>query len=177
VAIQVLRFLVGAALLILGRQLYWLFVAGIGFVVAIDLVPRLAQVESTVLILALALAAGVVGALLAVFLQRVGIGIAGFLGGAYTVMALFETFEVQVPVVLWVLGLLGGVIGVILTLVLFEWALILLSALIGGWMVATSVNLGAGVTWLAFLILVVIGVALQALMMREEATAPKRRRP
>ena len=165
-AIQVLRFVIGAALLILGRQLYWLFVAGIGFVVAVDLVPRLVQIESTALILLLALAAGVLGALLAVFLQRVGIGIAGFLGGAYAMLALFEALQVQMPVVSWVLALIGGVIGVILTLVLFEWALIILSALIGAWMVATSFSLGSAVTWLAFLILLVIGVALQAVMMQ-----------
>jgi len=165
-AIQVLRFLVGAALLILGRQLYWLFVAGIGFVVAMDLVPRLVQIDSTALILVLALVAGVVGGLLAVFLQRVSIGIAGFFAGMYAVFALFDALQVQTPVVWWVLGLIGGVIGVILTLVLFEWALIILSAMVGAWMVATSFPLSGTVTWLSFLVLLVVGVAAQALMMQ-----------
>jgi len=173
VAIQVLRFLVGAALLILGRQLYWLFVAGVGFVVAMDLVPRLVQVESTALILALALVAGVVGALLAVFLQRVSIGIAGFFAGAYAALALLDALQVQTPVVWWVLALVGAAIGVGLTLVLFEWALIILSALVGAWMVPTSFSLGSGVTWLAFMVLLVIGVAVQAVMMPEGEPAAR----
>ena len=172
-AIQLLRFLIGTALLILGRQLYWLFVAGVGFVVAMDLVPRLVQIESTALVLALALVAGVVGALLAVFLQRVSIGIAGFFAGAYAALALLDALRLQTPLVWWLLALIGAVTGVVLTLVLFDWALIILSALIGAWMVATSFSLGSGVTWLAFTVLLVIGVAVQAVMMPQGEPAPR----
>lgn len=172
-ATQVLRFLVGAALLVLGRQLYWFFVAGIGFVVTMDVVPRLVQVESTALILVLALVAGVIVALLAVFLQRVAIGIAGFVAGTYAVLILFDALQMQAPLLSWVLALVAGVMSVILTLVLFEWALIVLSAMIGSWMVAASLPLRSTTTWLAFLILLVIGVAVQALLMRPGEPSPR----
>ena len=166
-AIQVIRFAVGAALLLLGRQLYWLFVAGIGFVVIVEVVPNVVQLESTVLMLVVALAAGIVGALLATFLQKVAIGIAGFLAGGYAVLALLEALNLQAPVAPWALTLAGAVIGVILTLIVFEWALIFLSSLAGAWMITQTLGLTGGVTALVFLILLVIGMAVQALLMTQ----------
>lgn len=166
-AMQVVRLLVGAALLLLGRQLYWVFVAGVGFVVAMDLASRLAQVESTLLILLIALSAGVIGALLAVFLQRAAIGIAGLLAGGYVVLLLLEYIGMQTSPLSWVLAFVGGAVGVVLILMLFEWALILLSSLTGAWMITQALNLTRTVTGLAFLVLLVIGVAIQASLMRQ----------
>lgn len=168
---QVVRVLVGAALLLLGRQLYWIFVAGVGFVVAVELVPQVIQVESTLIILIIGLAAGIVGALLAVFLQKVAIGIAGFFAGGYAALALLEVIELQIPVVSWVLALVGAVIGVILTLTLFEWALIFLSSIVGAWMITQTLGVTGTVTGLMFLILLVVGMAVQALLMREGQAA------
>ncbi len=170
---QVVRVLVGAALLLLGRQLYWIFVAGVGFVVAVELVPQVIQVESTLIILIIGLAAGIVGALLAVFLQKVAIGIAGFFAGGYAALALLEVIELQIPVVSWVLALVGAVIGVILTLTLFEWALIFLSSIVGAWMITQTLGVTGTVTGLMFLILLVVGMAVQALLMREGQAAAR----
>jgi hypothetical protein len=163
--------LVGAALLLLGRQLYWLFVAGVGFVVTMELVSDLAQIESTLLILILALAAGIVGALLAVFLQKVGIGIAGFLAGAYAVLVLLDYVGVEAALLGWILAIVGGVLGAILTLVLFDWALIVISSLMGGWMITQGLNLANNlVVALVFVIIVAIGVAIQGTLLRHTET-------
>jgi hypothetical protein len=169
---RALRFLVGAALLFLGRQLYWLFVAGVGFVVTMDLVPRLAQVESTVLILIIALAAGIVGALLAVFLQKAGIALAGFLAGGYAVLALLEIGGLELATLAWVLALVGAIIGAVLTVILFDWALIILSSLTGAWMITQGLDPATTlVTGVAFLVLLGIGIAIQAsLLTRTEVT-------
>lgn len=58
---RVLGILIGVGLLLLGRQLYWLYVAGVGFVVALDLMTRLVQIEPTLLILVIALVVGAFG--------------------------------------------------------------------------------------------------------------------
>jgi hypothetical protein len=168
---RALQFLVGVSLLFLGRKLYWLFVAGVGFVVAMDLVPRFAQVESTLLILIIALAAGLVGALLAVFLQKLGIAVAGFFAAGYAVLALLDFAGLEANVLAWVLALVGGILGAVLTLVLFDWALIILSSLIGAWMITQGLGLtNSLLAGLAFLLLLVIGVAIQAsLSTRAEA--------
>ncbi len=86
VDVDILNLLVGILLLFLGRRIFWLFVGGVGFVAAIDLVSRLAMPWPTWLTLVVALAAGLVGALLAILLQEVAVGIAGFLAGGYIVL-------------------------------------------------------------------------------------------
>ncbi len=65
-----LQTFVGAALLILGRKLFWVFVGAIGFVLGMDIASRFLQGRPDWLILIVALGAGVLGALLALFLQR-----------------------------------------------------------------------------------------------------------
>lgn len=172
---RALRFLVGAALLFLGRQLYWLFVAGVGFVVTIDLVPRLIQVESTALLLIIALAAGLVGALLAVFLQRTAIAMGGFFAGGYAVLALLQVAGMETAPVVWILALVGAVLGAVVTLVLFDWALIILSSLTGAWMITQGLDPGTRlVTGAAFVVLLVIGMAIQAALLGDTESRPTR---
>src|SRR5437899_13002825 len=76
--------LVGLVLLVYGRRLYWLFVAGIGFLTGLALGPRLlvGQPEGMILLVALILA--LIGALLAVVAQKFVVGLIGFLAGGGT---------------------------------------------------------------------------------------------
>jgi hypothetical protein len=76
----VARSIVGAALLVFGRKLFWLFVAGIGFIAGLNVATSYLKGSPQWLILLLALVAGLIGALLAVFAQSIAIGIAGFPG-------------------------------------------------------------------------------------------------
>jgi hypothetical protein len=172
VVTRALIILVGAALLLVGRQLYWLFVAGVGFAVAIDLLTRLTQIQSPLLMIIIGLGAGIAGALLAVLLQRLAIAVAGFFAGGYVTLALLDLVELQGPALSWILALVGAVIGVVLTLVLFEWALIVLSSLAGAGVIVQTLDLRRLVTVVAFLILVAIGIAIQASLLAREERAP-----
>jgi hypothetical protein len=167
-AVPILRILIGAALLLLGRQLYWLFVAGVGFAVAMELVARLAETDSRALVLLIALAAGIVGALVAVWLQKAAIGLAGFLVGGYAVFALLELAGMRPPVLVWVLALLGAVIGVVLTLMVFDWGLIALSSLAGAGIIVRALDLARPITVVVFVVLLVAGVAIQASLLGQE---------
>jgi hypothetical protein len=176
-AVPVLRILVGAALLLLGCQLYWLFVAGVGFAVAMELVTRFAGIESTALMLLIALAAGIVGALLAVWLQKAAIGLAGFFAGGYAVLALLDLAGTRVPALSWILALVGAVIGVVVTLVVFDWALIILSSLAGAGTIIQALDLTRPMTVAGFLVLLTIGIAVQAsLLTREKRRGTESRR-
>jgi hypothetical protein len=168
--VSITTILVGAALLLLGRQLYWLFVAGVGFAVAMELVTRLARIESAVLMLVIALVAGFLGALLAIGLQKVAIGLAGFFAGGYVALALLGLGGVQAPVLSWVLTLAGAVIGVVLTLMLFDWGLIALSSLAGAGAIVQALDLTRALSVLVFLVLLTGGVALQASVLAQEQT-------
>ena len=60
------RVLVGLLLLVLGRRLYWLFVAGVGFLYGLKLAPVLMPEQSETVIVIVALVLALVGALVAV---------------------------------------------------------------------------------------------------------------
>jgi hypothetical protein len=151
--------LVGAALLLFGRRLFWLFVAGVGFVVGAMLATEWFGATSDWVTVAVALGAGVIGAILSVFLQRIAACVAGFLAGGHIVYTL--AFELKYNSCAWIAFLVGGVIGAILVLALFDWALVLLSALTGAIVIAQNVPLNQSASTLLWIVLIVLGVAVQ----------------
>jgi hypothetical protein len=105
---------------------------------------------------------GLVGALLAIFAQKLVIGIAGFLAGAFIVSRLVPQLGTQVQSWSWAIILIGGVIGVILMYVIFEWALMILSSAAGAMLVVDGFNLAGMVAIIVGIVLFVIGIAIQA---------------
>lgn len=167
----VFNVLLGLVLLLLGHQVFWLFVGGIGFVTALELVERLALPWPNWLILVVAIVAGVIGALLAIFLQKVAIGLAGFLAGGYVILGFLDILGLQIPVLSWVLAFVAGVIGLVLAVALFDWALIILSSLSGAALIARSLDLNQPLPLLIFVIAAIVGIAVQASTMRRMQTA------
>ena len=78
----IITILVGLALLLMGRQLFWVFVAAAGFILGSSLASQFLIGQSTLVILAVGLAAGLVGVVVTVFAQNLAIGIAGFVMGS-----------------------------------------------------------------------------------------------
>ena len=78
----IIEALVGVGLLAFGRKLFWLFVAGVGFAAGLALTAALFKTSPAWEVLLIAFGAGLAGALLAVFLQRIAMGVGGFIGGA-----------------------------------------------------------------------------------------------
>ena len=76
------NFLVGGLLLGLGRKLFWFFVAASGFVAGLYIADRVLSIRPEWLVLVIGLVLGVIGAIAAVFIQKIAIGVAGFLAGA-----------------------------------------------------------------------------------------------
>jgi hypothetical protein len=131
----------GIALLVLGRRLFWLFVAGAGFVTGLVLAPRLFPEGSQAIVLIVAVGLGIVGALLTLLFQRVAIAVAGFLIGGYLAMALGDNLQL-LPQSLpgWFFFLIGGIIGAVLVAALFDWALIILSSITGAALVIDALQ-------------------------------------
>jgi hypothetical protein len=164
--------LVGILLLVLGRKIFWLFVAGIGFLTAFSLVTQLTEIQQDWLILIIALAAGAVGALLAIFMQQVAIAVGGFLAGGYIVLGLLTLLELNLPSLSWVIALVGGALGAILTLLLFDWALIFLSSLSGATVIVQSLELTGNLATIVLIVALLAGVFIQsALLDREQEQA------
>jgi hypothetical protein len=161
------RVLVGLLLLVLGRRLYWLFVAGIGFLYGLELAPRLMPGQSEAVIVVVALVLAIAGALVAVVAARVVLGMIGFVAGGGTAVLLLGNLGIDSGVVALAVFLIAGLIGAVLLLVLFDWTLIVLSSLAGASLIVMSVervlqnSLPIPATVLVF-VLAAVGVLIQA---------------
>lgn len=162
--------LLGAALLVAGRKLFWLFVGAAGFVTGLQLASRFTQ-GSDAVALVIGLVIGIVFALLAIFLQKVAVAIAGFLAGGYILTAAAGMLGADTGAVFWIVYLLGGIIGLFLVSFLFDWALITLSSLAGSSLIVQALfpqNAAAGVV---YFILFIIGMLIQGSVLRRERAA------
>ncbi len=163
-----LQIIVAVALLMLGRRLYWLFVAGVGFVVTMGLATEYLEAPPEEwMTLALAIAAGLAGALLAIFLQKLAVAIAGFAAAAYVAHAVAETIglggSLQIVAVLVI-----GVLGAIFASVLFDWGLILLSSLTGGVLLVDAFDLEPTLALVVMVIVAIAGISIQANMLHRD---------
>lgn len=164
--IPILSVLIGAVILFFGRRLFWLCVAAIGFASGVEVAPHLVHEPSTVLQLSVAIVFGFIGALLAMFLQKVAIAIAGFLAGGKLALSLLSAFFVHGSDYSGVTFIIGGVIGAILLLALFDWTLIVLSAVVGAYLIGHTIVLPQTGATLLFVGLAVIGIIVQAAAFR-----------
>ncbi len=157
---------VGAALLVFGRRLYWLALGGAGFFAGLWLAGQIFERTSSWVDLGLGFLVGIAGAVLAIFVQKLAVGIAGFaLGGASAlwIASLFDPTILERPTIwLLVAGIVGAVVGIALASTLFEATLIAFTSLTGALMIAARSHLGPPrESWL-FLILLAIGVLIQS---------------
>jgi hypothetical protein len=165
--LSVLSIILGGALLLAGRKLFWLFVGAAGFVAGLQLATQFWQGPEILAIL-LGLVVGVIFALLAIFLQGVAIGVAGFLAGGYILTVLAGMLGLNLGAFSWIVYVIGGIIGVLLMVFLFDWALIVLSSLAGASLISQALLLPAELAGMIFLALVIVGVVIQAFTLQQE---------
>jgi hypothetical protein len=164
--VPIISLLIGITLLLFGRRLFWLFVAAIGFAIGLQLAPYLMQHPPPWLSLTISLALGVVGALLALLLQKLAIGIAGFLVGGRVAVAVVAAFMANHAQYYGITFVIGGIIGALLLLALFDWALIIFSSIEGARLIADAVHLPSTGTTILVVVLAIFGIIVQAMMFR-----------
>lgn len=166
-----LNVIIGAGLLLTGRKLFWLFVGALGFMVGLELASRFTFRSQWTLVV-VALVVGVVFALLAVFVETVAIGIAGFVGGGLGLMRLAVLLGFDSPLARTLGFVAGAMVGVALVVWLFNWALIIISSTAGASMVSAGLFLTNVTRPLLFAALLIIGISVQALAMWREHQPP-----
>lgn len=162
-----LQIVVALALLMLGRRLYWLFVAGMGFVVAMDMAATYLDGTGEWLTLALGIAAGLAGALFAIFLQRLAVGIAGFAALAYIAAHVSAPFLLDDRAELLVV-VVAGIVGAVFASVLFDWALILLSSMAGAVLLVDAFALDDPMAFVVMAVVAIAGISIQANFMHRD---------
>jgi hypothetical protein len=165
---RLVSLLVGASVLLLGRKLFWLFVAAVGFMVGLGLAPSFTGSSSEWVIVGLALLLGVAGALLAVFIQKIAVAVAGFGLGSYGMVWLLQLFSLDPGAGMWVAALAGGIGGAILAASLLEAALIALSALVGASLIIRAAEFSPPAALVVFVGLAAVGMLVQAKAWRKD---------
>src|SRR3954453_10081627 len=162
--------LIGVVVLFFGRKLFWLCVAAVGFAVGIQVAPMLVNEASSLLALVIALVFGVLGALLALFIQKVAVALLGFLAGGKLATAVAAAFFVQYAQYSTIIFVIGGGIGAILLLAVFGWALIVVSSFIGAYLIQSAIVLPPTGSTLVFIGLAILGIFVQAVSFGRRAT-------
>ena len=169
------QLLIGGALLLLGRRLFWLFLMGVGFAAGSVFALELVSGQEGWMPLAIALGAGLVGALLALMAQKLAVGVAGFLAGGYLAYVLAGTRIAELPP--WAVFVIGGILGAILLALLFNWALIALSSLVGAALVSQALPIAPPWQTVLFVALGCVGLAVQTRLIKvwpRATEAPKK---
>lgn len=158
----ILTALVAAAVLYFGRQLFWLFMAGLGFLAGFNLAAQLLVPQPDWMLLLIGVLSGIIGALLAILLQYTTVGIAGFLSGAYLTLLIWQSLTIPGPDwIMWLTAALFGAVTLILFLVFFDWALIVSSAFIGALSLVQMTGWDPLWQLLTFALLVISGILFQ----------------
>lgn len=160
----------GLLLLFAGRKLFWLFVAVLGFVVGAEIAAALFPHQPDWAIIG-ALILGLIGAMLALFVQKAAISIAGFLAGGYFLMTLLRSWELHAPEYSWISFLIGGVVGAILMSLVFNWALIIFSSVSGAHLLVHSFAFSQMTASALFVVLFVVGIVAQSRTLRPPVSA------
>lgn len=166
--LALIQIALGGALLVAGRRLYWLLAAALGFVGGLFLANLLLpnEPQTSEVVIALALAGG--GALLFVVFKKFLIGLIGFLAGGVAMLLLTRALTPNLLSASWMVAvvfMVGGALGASLLFQLFDLGLMVLSAIIGAYLVLTGlmslVDFPGQFFTLALVLLIGAGIALQ----------------
>lgn len=149
--------LVGLALLAAGRALFWLAVGCLGFGAGWTLASQLGPSEADSRLI-VAVVAGVVGAVLAVLLQKVAIAVGGALLGGLLASRLIEGAEW--PLLLGAV-VVGAIAGALLASLLFSFALALVTSAAGALLIGDALPVAPTLQLVAVIGLTLLGLLIQ----------------
>src|SRR5438270_147782 len=170
-SVPIVGVVIGAAILLFGRKLFWLFVAALGFAIGLEVAAYFMREPPVWMTLLVALVLGVLGALLAILLQKLAIAVAGFIAGGRVAWALAAAFWVDHAHYRGITFVIGGILGALLLLALFDWVLIFLSSVEGAHLISSGITLPEKGTMILFIALAAIGVIVQGSMLRRSRSA------
>jgi len=155
----------GLLLVFAGRNLFWLCVGIVGFLVGVQCAEMLGLPDSWMELL-MALSLGCLGAALTVsfewFMLIFGMG---FLGGGYLLMRIFPSEAQQDPHV-WLVFVVGGIVGMCLMVIALDWTMIMISSLLGAMLIVSAVFGPPPFRDILFVISMTIGIVVQYLTLR-----------
>lgn len=165
---NVLTIILGILVVLFGRKFFWLFVGFTGFLVGFELVQQVLGPEDAMVKLVLALVIGIIGALLAVFVQKLAFFVAGFIGGGYVAWHLLGLFAVESPQINVLVTFAGAILGAVLIWGIVDYALIVFSSVVGALAVVTETMPQQPLDIIIFVVLVVVGLVVQTRQLHQD---------
>jgi hypothetical protein len=156
---NILNLVLGAIVLLFGRSLFWAFVAIVGFLVGLEIGQQLAANQAAGIQILIGLGLGVVGALIAIFAQRVGFAIAGFYAGGYLGVEAAQSIALPSDPMVWFV--IGGVIGALVAFVMMDWAIVVLSSFVGAGAITAALGAESTASAVLFVVLTAVGIIFQ----------------
>jgi len=153
------RVLLGFTALLAGRNIFWLFIAVIGFLVGAELAQDLLADQPVWLALVAGIGLGLVGAVLAIVYERVAFALAGFYAAMFLVITYADKpgFAGMPAVTPYVAGVFGALLAILLT----DWTIIVLSSLAGAAAILSVVAIQPRIEAGVFLALALVGMLVQ----------------
>ena len=164
---DLINLVLGIVLLTTGKKLYWLFVGVIGFIIGMWFATKLV-LSPAWLVYVVALGAGILGAILAHFLQHLALSLVGFLVGGYGAYILTGMLGMNAQATNWMAIIIGGIVGLLLVSSAFNWSLYILSSWAGATLVVSAIGLDGTVGTVVFFALFVLGMIIQVGLFRDQ---------
>ena len=167
---DVIRGALGGILLFLGHELNFLFAAAMAALIGLRLTPLLPSQWPDWSDYAFMGGLALIAAAITIINERTGYFLSGFLAGGLFLVEYFVPGVLTLPLPLFIIG---GVIGSLVIGIFTEWALMIVSCLIGAyyvtnlftWSPTAEILVGSG--------LFIIGAVTQALLMRMQKTSDR----
>jgi hypothetical protein len=149
----------GVALLVLGWRLFWLFVGVVGFAAGLQTAQWVFGPQPFWMLWTAGLICGIIGAILALFFQKLAIAIGGFAAGCTVALHLTPMMGYHPGTLV---TLIGGVVGAVALYLLFDWALIILSSVAGATLIIDAIGRNTPHAPVLSALLIAAGVIFQA---------------
>ena len=161
----IVRGIIGAILLFLGRELNFLFAGAMAALLGFRLTPLLPAGLPVWADAAFMITLGVIAAIIVLINERLGYFLSGFLAGGFLLVEYYAPGVLTVP---WLPFVVGGVIGSLILGLLTEWALILVSSGIGAAYVLNLFRLDPTAEILVGAGLFIVGALTQVIIMQAQ---------
>jgi hypothetical protein len=170
IVMLVIKGVIGGILLFLGRELNFLFAGAMAALIGLRLTPLLPpqwpQWSDYAFMGGLAL----IAAAITIINERVGYFLTGFLAGGLFLVEYFVPGLLTLPLPLFIIG---GVIGSLVIGLFTEWALMIVSCLVGAYYVTNLFTLSPTAKTLVGSGLFIIGAVTQAILMRMQKSSDR----
>ena len=160
---RVFRAAIGGIFLFLGRELNFFFAGAMAALIGFRLTPLLPFQWPAWSHYAFIIGLALLAAVITIMRERIGYFISGFLVGGYFLVEYYEPGVLTLPILPF---LVGGMIGAIIIGVFTEWALMVVSCLVGAYYLTDLFVLSPTAEILVGSGLFIIGALTQVILMQ-----------